>query len=502
MKPGRNLLAGLANSAWTAVVGLLVVPFYLNHLGIEAYGLIGFFVTLQALLQLLDLGLAPTINREVARCSANGQISEARTLLHSLAYVYWAMAVLIALLVFATAPLIAEHWFQDKGLPIQTILTSVMLMGLIVASRWPVGLYAGALMGAQRLTVSSGISMVMVTISNFGAVGILAFVSPTIEAFFTWQACTGLIYALAMRLAAWQVLQKPEGVRFDIGCLKRVWRFSVGMSGVAILAVILLQIDKLVLSKLLSLEAFGHYTLATVLAGGLNILITPLFNAIYPYMTHLVANHQEKQLTEFYRLGTRLFLSLLFPVAVTISVFSNDLILLWTRDQTIANSASPIVSIFILGTAINGAMHFPFALQLAHGNSSLPLKIAFFLTIIFLPSTIVLANIYGAVGGAISWLMMNTIYLILGSWLTHRLLLKSLTIKWLITDIGIPMCLTLALTYTGGIILQQLELKNFIDIICGTALLISPSIIVLMLSPAIRNYLYMNHFIPSMVDHK
>ena len=59
MKVGRNLLAGLANSSWSALVGFAAVPFYLKYLGMEAYGLIGFFMTVQVMFQLLDMGLAP-----------------------------------------------------------------------------------------------------------------------------------------------------------------------------------------------------------------------------------------------------------------------------------------------------------------------------------------------------------------------------------------------------------------------------------------------------------
>ena len=81
MSLGRNLLAGLASSVWSALVGLAVVPFYLKYLGIEAYGLIGFFATTQAVLSLLDMGMAPTINREVARRSASGDLKEAGKLL-------------------------------------------------------------------------------------------------------------------------------------------------------------------------------------------------------------------------------------------------------------------------------------------------------------------------------------------------------------------------------------------------------------------------------------
>ena len=187
MRLGRNLLAGLASSAWTALVSLAVVPFYLKYLGIEAYGLIGFFVTTQILLQLLDLGLAPAINREVARGYASGNLDEARSLLRTLAVIYWGMAAAIALIVVGLAPFIAKYWLQSNHLSQETVTHAMMLMGLVIACRWPIGLYLSALMGAQRLTVSSSVSIAMVTLGSFGAVGVLAFVSPTIQAFFIWQ---------------------------------------------------------------------------------------------------------------------------------------------------------------------------------------------------------------------------------------------------------------------------------------------------------------------------
>src|SRR6267378_8005452 len=117
MKLGRNLLAGLANSVWTALVGLAVVPLYLKYLGIEAYGLIGFFATTQALFQLLDFGLSMTINREVARRTASGNSKDARNLLHTLAVIYWGIAGVIALVIAAMASLIAQHWLQSRHLP-------------------------------------------------------------------------------------------------------------------------------------------------------------------------------------------------------------------------------------------------------------------------------------------------------------------------------------------------------------------------------------------------
>ena len=107
MTLGRNLLAGLANSIWSALIGFAVVPFYLKYLGIEAYGLIGFFMTLQVMFQLLDMGLASAANRELARFKATNDPASAGELLHSLAVIYWSIAALIVLVVFALAPAVS-----------------------------------------------------------------------------------------------------------------------------------------------------------------------------------------------------------------------------------------------------------------------------------------------------------------------------------------------------------------------------------------------------------
>jgi O-antigen/teichoic acid export membrane protein len=184
----RNFSVGLFGSIWSALLGLAVVPLYIKYLGTEAYGLIGFFATTQALLQLLDLGLSPTINREVARCSATNKMQEARSLLHTLSVVYWGMAFVIGLVILALAPLIATHWLQARALPLATISQALMLMGLVVACRWPVGLYMGALMGMQRVALSSMINTAFGTLSSLGTVAVLILVSPTIKAFFIWQA--------------------------------------------------------------------------------------------------------------------------------------------------------------------------------------------------------------------------------------------------------------------------------------------------------------------------
>lgn len=486
MKLKMNLFAGLVNSVWSALVGLAVIPFYLKYLGIEAYGLIGFFATTQAILSLLDMGMAPTINREVARYSVTGNLSEVGTLLHTLAIVYWSVAGVIVLLLALLAPWIAEHWLESKQITTQTITHAVMLMGVVIACRWPVGLYQGALIGAQRLAVSSTIGIGITTIGSLGSVAILTLVSPTIEAFFIWQAIIGIIYASITRNVAWKIIGKDITHCFDIDKLKHVWRFTAGMSGISLTALVFTQLDKVLLSKILGLEDFGHYMLATVVVSGLYVFVNPVFNVIYPRFSALVMTSDEIALTALYHSGTYMLATILFPIAMVLVVFAQDLMFAWTGNMNTATHVAPIISLLAIGSAMHGVMYIPYALQLAYGKTNLPLAINGILMIVLIPLSIFLTLKYGVLGGAMAWLVLHILYIFLGSWLTHCALLKGGLSKWLLFNLGIPFIFSVLGGVIGDNYIQNSGYSISVRLIYGGMLAFLTAILSALMSPQIR----------------
>jgi O-antigen/teichoic acid export membrane protein len=449
MTLGRNLLAGFASSVVTTVVGLVVVPLYIRHLGVEAYGLIGFFATTQALLQVLDLGLTPTLSREVARARAEGDAERGGRLLHTLAVAYWITAGAIALVLGLAAPAIARGWLQSQQLPPETVSVSIVLMALIIGCRWPTGIYLGALIGAERLTIASGLAIANAVVANLGAVAVIAWGSPTIHAFFVWQAGVGLAYAVAMRWAAWRVIGRRGGLRFDVGELRRVWRFSAAMGGIAVVGLAFSQLDKVLLSRMLGLEDFGRYMVASTLAGGLYVLVSPIFNGVYPRFSNLVARGDEAGLAALYRTATRLLGAGVFPAAMLLVVFGEDLVRIWTRDAALARAVSPVLALLASGTALHGVMHLPYALQLAFGRTRLALRIAVALLALMLPLLLALVPRYGAIGGGMAWLAVHAANVGLGTSLTHRDLLRGTGWAWLLEEVGIPLAISAAAGFVG-----------------------------------------------------
>jgi O-antigen/teichoic acid export membrane protein len=446
----KNLLAGLLASAWTAVLGLAAVPFYIRYLGVESYGLIAFFASLQTLFQLLDLGLAPTINREIARSVAAGNRNDGATLLHSLGVIYWAMATFIAGLLVAFAPMIATSWLNAKDLPPRSLSHALALMGLVIGCRWPISLYQGALFGMQRIVVASAINMAMLSMGTLGALLLLATVSPSIELFFGWQLLVGLAHALTMRWRAWRELRPYDRPAFSLERVRVLWRFSLSVGALTLSGVIFAQLDKVILSKMLGLSQFAVYALACVVAGSLSILIAPFYNALYPrFATHTCSSGLAESLP-LYSISSKLLASLLFPLAAFLAAFGLPLVRAWTGNLELAENAAPLIGPLVLGTAVHGMMYVPHALQLAYGKTSIPLITNFVLLALMAPTTILFTLSFGALGGARAWLLLHVLYMLLGTGLSHYLLSRDTGFWWIWRSMCLPALFSVALYVIGS----------------------------------------------------
>ena len=488
-----NFFANLAGSGWSALVGIACTPLYIHFMGMEAYGLIGFYFMLQGIIQILDLGLSPTVNREMARYSAlPGKAGEARDFVRTLEVGYWAIGILIGCVVWYSAPYVASHWIKAGNIPILEVRRAVTIMGALTALQWPLTFYQGGLLGLQRQVLLNGITIATATLSGGGALLVLWLVSPTVSAFFTWQIAISLLQAAVTTFALWRCLPGSGHVaRFDLGITRGIWRFAAGMSGITITALMLTQLDKVILSKMLTLKTFGYYILAGVVGNGLSgVLITPMFNTIFPRFSSLVAAGDEKSLLAMYHGSTQVMSVMILPAAAIIAFFSPEIMLLWTGSPEVANNTASIVSILVAGTALNGLMNLPFALQLSYGWTRIGLAINAFFIVTLVPAIVLMTRHYGAAGAATVWLGLNSVYMIIGVPLTHRRLLKGEALRWFTKDVGIPLAGSLVIAGIARLIFPVFESPS--RFISASLLLLIFAFTVLsaaMCTPATRDFI-------------
>jgi O-antigen/teichoic acid export membrane protein len=492
----RNVIANIAGGGWNLLMSLAFVPVYIHFLGIEAYGLIGMFLALVAILSLLDLGLGTTLNRELARLSVEtGSAQRMRDLLRTLEVMYWTIGLLIGLGLVGLAPVIAAYWVKAQQLPQESVERAFLLMGIALASQWPQVLYNGGLLGLQRQVLLNTLSALMATVRNVGAALVLWKISGTIEAFLAWQVLINLVLTFVVAIALWRAL--PSGTtsaRFRLHQLGEVWRFAAGMTSISVMTVVLTQLDKVILSRVLSLEAFGYYSLAWRVASGIYYLVGPVNAAFFPRFSQLAALDDQRELERLYHRGCQLITVLVVPVAIVLALFPENVLLLWQIETNIAAKTSTVLALLTVGTAINGLMILPVSVQYAHGWARLAFLTNAVAVTVLAPVIYLAALHYGVVGAAWVWIILNSGYVAVIMPLMHRRLLRGRLRNWLAGDVGAPLVAALlvcgivkfSIDLPGPALWQLLYLGGAFALTLVAAVLAAPQVRTLVLWRRLR----------------
>jgi O-antigen/teichoic acid export membrane protein len=437
----RNTFANLIGTGWSIMLGVVCLPLYIKLMGIEAFGLAGIFVTLQSIFVIFDLGIAATLNREIARLSADeDNFQNQRDLVFTLQVIYWLIALLTGATVYVLAPVIARHWVNLHTLSVETVKTCIRLMGVGMALQFPFTFYQSGLLGLQRQVLLNGVMVALATMRGLGILLALWLILPIPEIYFAGQIVTSIVGTATAAILLWRCLPvSVEGAAgFRVEPIRRVWRFSAAYAANAVANLGLLQGDKIILSALLPLKMFGYYALAQSLANGLYAIIIAVDGAIFPRFSGLIAHGSEAELSRVYHRACQLMSVILMPVGVMMAVFSREVLTLWTGDAEIVDNAHLILRLLVGGMLLHGLFHLPYYLQVAYGWWRIISTTNVVLLLSIIPLNILMVKSYGGNGAAAVWVLLNVCYLLTVP-IMHRRFLRGQQGRWLFDDVCLPL---------------------------------------------------------------
>lgn len=480
----KNAIANYIGTFCQGVLGFLFVPLYIKYLGVENYGLVGFSVSIQAMLRLVDLGLSSTLSRELARYSISKKSAEPmRSLLKTLQTVYWIISVVVGVLIVFSAPVIVKYWINLGSISANTVRNSVVLMGLSAAAQGPMSLYIGGLFGLQKHVLGNWVNIIIAVLRSGGCVLALIVLSPTITTFFVYQFCITLLGALGSGMILWNLL--PPSInpsRFQLAQLKQVWQFAAGMSINSVLWFMISQSDKIILIKILPLESFGYYAVASTAAAAVLYISGPIFSTFLPRYTQLFATNDFEELRRTYRTSCKLNALILIPTALFLAIYSYDALFVWTRNPVIAKQAHLILSLLVIGYGLNQLAYLPYALQIAAGWVKLGVYTNAVIAIFIIPVLVCATRIYGGVGAALVWIAINSVYVLIFVNVLHRRILVDEARRWY-ASISNPLFLSVGVSVLGQIFLPSFSgigvvfyVTTMWAVVIGVGIMITPDI--------------------------
>lgn len=445
-----NIFANFFGNAVLTVISIVFVPIYLRYIGVEAYGLLGFFASFQAVLVVMDVGLNFTLTRELAlRDGVKDKAQESRNLARTLEIIYWGIALSLGLLSILLVPILT-NWVNPQNLSADTIQSSLIIMSIALVLQFPITFYSSGLTGLQKQVLASVITIFFSLFRYIGAWAVLHFVSSEPQTFFIWQAVSSGFQVLTLGICLWLILPKGnEKTRFQKDLLTDLWEFIMGTGGIWIVSVLLMQVDKIILAKVLSLESFGYYAIAGLVATSLYRIIYPIFFAYYPKLSQLVGKSDEELLTKIYHQGCQVIAVIIFPISMMFIFFSYEIIFLWQQSAETARQTSLLVSLLTIGYTLDSLIFIPYALQLAKSRTKLYFYSLLIALVVSIPAMIFLSIHFGAIGTAIVFIVVFASFILIMIPLMHRRLLPDQKWKWYWEDVSLPLISAIAVGVLG-----------------------------------------------------
>lgn len=403
-------------------------------MGAESYGLIAFYTMLQTWFGFLDLGLTPTISRDTSSLNNKGTYLDDYVQLYSVIvifYIFIAFMIVVGLFLFSGT--IASKWFELKNLKIDDVSIAVCIMGCCSAIRWMSGFYKGIIVGFEKFEWLSWENIIFSTLKFVAVILAMDYFGWTVLVFLLFQFAVTLIELIVLRARAINLLPKfsVDIIKIEFKKISHKINFAISIAITSGLWIFISQLDKLMLSGIMPLDEYGIFTLQVLAASSVIIAYTPITTALMPRLVGLYSCGNIDGMIKMYCNLTTVVSIVSGSIASILFFFSEEIMFSWTGNHYRSDLLKPL-ELYTIGNIILAFSGFPYYLQYAIGNVKLHVISSMINAFFLIPAIIIFAQIYGATGTGIIWILGNLFSLIFWVSYIHKKLAVDIWKMWFI----------------------------------------------------------------------
>ena len=425
-KYNKNVTFNYLGTAAAVTGPLIALPWYLSILGTQNFGLIGFIITLQGILLLLESGLSQVSYREFAvkLGKFKPNLPAAANLLTGFEKIYWSLSLGSAVLIILLSGVIAEYWIILDEKSISLGKQAVCGAAIIFIFQFPGGLYKGFLQAAEEQVVLNIILIFCIILRHLFGV-LIVFYWPSLLTYIAWQISTIALETILRSLYSWKFLKtKRTFIIFDYTAFRPPLISAIKMSLVVLLGVLTTQLDRIILSAMVPIEQYGFYVVASAVSLGVLGLIHPFVIAVAPSM--MQSQDNDKKMHDLNLRLIKIIAMIVFTGAVLFIMGGEWFLKIWMQDVEAVSIIYPLLSILLIGSALNAFYHVGYYNWLAQHRSDRILlvnSVGFFLTLIITP---ILIKSEGMIGATFGFVVMNFVRFIVSlEWIKRYAVSKN-----------------------------------------------------------------------------
>ena len=365
------------------LAGLLILPFFNSQLGPDLFGIVALILSLHAFLLFVDFGMATMVGRDLA-------IAETTALQR---YATWRAAesvISLFYLALAAIALIAS-WLWGGMLSSLEILSCSLLFWALTLQN----IGQSALLARHQFAVTAVLQITGVLVRHGLTALMLLWIAPTLTCFIVTQSVVAVVQMLLTRWRCILELKPTTSklVLFDISIRAKDMLLAgrplmvFGLAGAAVM-----QLDKVIISGLMSPRELGPYFLATTFCiTPISVLAAPVAQFFQPRLVNAFsgADPVAMQSTINKYIGS-LALFTLIPAGM-LWLLREPLIGLWLRHADHTTLVVQYSTLLLPGVAIGSLGYIPYSILIAKQDYGFQARLSLSLTVITLFATLVAA---------------------------------------------------------------------------------------------------------------
>lgn len=327
----KNSIFNIIRTFLTVPIVLLLTPYIIRHLGKQEFGIWALVGVISSYAQLSDFGITESLVKFMAEYQARNDTERINKLINTAFTVYLLLSATCCLLFLLVLPYVVEkilnipQSLQDKALHVFTIAIVLFSINMVM------GVFGSLIIGFQRMGYSNLISLSSTVLTAAGTVFFL----------YNGYGLAGLIYnncivtlfvVMANILAARYIfpqLRINPFVWFSKEILAKIFGFSWKVQITNITQLMIFQVDRILLSHYLGLEAVSYYEVANRIATQARSFVASIFSPMVPAASALHATEENDKVTGLYRRSFKYMTIAAVPFSLLVIALAYPFIRTW-----------------------------------------------------------------------------------------------------------------------------------------------------------------------------
>ncbi len=396
---------------------LLATPFIIRFLGTEAYGVLILIGLIPNYFAFADLGMAVASTKFGAEAYGQGLQKREGEIVRTAALIALVSSLFVAIPIFIFSSSIIGYLnvpdtLQDSATTGLRITTIAFVLGILAT-----------IVNTPQL---ARLRMELNTIANASPKVLMALSTPFVLYF--GGGIVGAVYVVLIAAIigicthiffSGRLLKELFRPTISIEAFKPLLVFGIGIlfSGLAI--AMLANLEKFVLTRIVSVKSLAYYSIAFTLANTATMFSLAMIQSLIPAFARLLKSAKRVEFNELFSRSMRLNLIGLFPSMMFLFVIAYPFFTIWAGREFGENSTFPFY-VLLAGLFFNILAYIPFSAIIAHGRTDIIAKLFWIQLIPYAILVVILVSNFQLVGAAMAWSLRLIIDAILQIWLARK----------------------------------------------------------------------------------